>query len=726
MSDPIKAMAEASLFPLDGELSVAGLRAPVTVERDAYGTPRITAESLGDLWFAQGLVTAGERLFQLDLLLRAATGRLSECFGELTFDDDVFVRTIGLHRAGARHAAEVWDADDHEMHERFRAGIAAWIAVMPAKPVEYQLLDLEPELPDDPAPYAAAFAYLAWNLSNNWETELLRAELDAALGPAATDTLLPPTAPAGGGLGSNNWVVAGRRSTSGAPLLANDPHLLATQPGFWLELDLRAPGYEASGAAAPFTPGLFLGATPHHAWGVTNVTGDVQDLYEEQLNDEGTAARFRDGWEPLTIHEEPIVVRGDAEPRTITVRETRHGPILTHGIAGTLQTRYRPIEKTYALRWTGHDATIRPSLALEVANAADPDAFAAAALRVHCPGQNFVYADVEGHIAYQCTGRHPVRAQGDGTRPVPGWDGEHEWVGWIADDELPAERDPERGWIATANNDVHPADYPHLIARDFHASSRVDRIGELLEATPAHDTTSLATIQVDTVSRAARSLLPVLVDLEPRDDRQRDVLKQLADWDGALDADSHPAAIFQTWITALMRRLVGARLADDVFAAYRGFRETFMTQVLPGLLMHGTDRLDPQAMLDTLDEALDETDGRTWGELHTLVLAHPLARIPGLDATFTAAATPFAGDDQTIAQGGFDPLLGYRPAVTPSIRAVFDLGDPSRSLSVLPAGISGNPASPHWADQHALYAAGRAKPAGPDTEAVSSLSIRPR
>lgn len=726
MSDPIRAMAEAALFPLSGELSVPGLGGTVTVERDAYGTPRITAGSLDDLWFAQGFVTAGERLFQLDLMLRAATGRLSECFGELTYDDDMFVRTIGLNRAGARHARDNWRTDDHDMHARFRQGVAAWIAQMPAKPVEYQLLDLEPELPDDAAAYASAFAYLAWGLSNNWEAELLRAELDAALGRAATDRLLPPSAPAGGGVGSNNWVVAGRRSAGGGPLLANDPHLLATQPGIWLELHLRAPGYDARGVATPFSPGIFLGSTPHHAWGVTNVTGDVQDLYEEQLSEDGTAARHGDGWEPLTIHEERIFVRGEPEPRSVTVRETRHGPILTHGVAGTLQTRYRPIAGTYALRWTGADATIRPSLALAVANADGPDAFAAAALQVACPGQNFVYADVDGHIAYQCTGRHPIRANGDGTRPVPGWNDDHGWIGWVPDGELPAERDPERGWIVTANNDVQPPGFAHMLSREFHAPSRHDRIVELLDATPMHDVASFADIQADTVSLAARRLLPHLAKIQPRDERQRAALDGLGRWDGSLAADSREAAVFQTWITALMRRLVGQRVPDEVFAAYEGFRETFVTGVLPDLLMNGADRLDPDAMRDALDEALDTAGDETWGERHTLSLAHPLARIPGLDALFTAATTPLGGDDQTVAQGGFDVRDdGYRPAVIQSVRAVYDLGALERSVSVLPAGVSGNPASPHWADQHALWATGGSKPAGFHTETVASLSLRP-
>lgn len=168
MSDPMRAMAEAALFPLDGELSAPGLTDTVTVERDAYGIPRIAAGSLDDLWFAQGFVTAGERLFQLELALRLATGRLSEIFSELTYQDDIFMRTIGLNRAGAKHVQD-WSETDHAMHARFRAGIAAWIDQMPAKPIEYQLLDLEPAIPDDPAPYGAAIALLAWNLSSNWD-----------------------------------------------------------------------------------------------------------------------------------------------------------------------------------------------------------------------------------------------------------------------------------------------------------------------------------------------------------------------------------------------------------------------------------------------------------------------------------------------------------------------------------------------------------------------------
>jgi penicillin amidase len=723
MSDPIRAMAAASLFPLEGVLDVGGLTDPVTVERDAWGVPRITASSLHDLWFAQGFVTAGERLCQLDLQLRFATGRLSEVFGELTYDDDVFMRTIGLNRAGARHTETIWTDEDHAMHDPFRAGIRAWIEGMPARPVEYQLLDLEPDIPEDPAPYAAALALLAWNLSNNWEAELLRAQLDDTIHHATTD-LLMPTSPRPG-IGSNNWAVAGSRTASGAPLLAGDPHLLATQPGIWLELHLRGPGYDARGVALPFIPGIILGATPHHAWTATNVTGDVQDLFEEQLSEDGAAARFRDTWEPLTMHEEPILVRGEGgEPRTVRVRESRHGPILTHGVAGLAHTVYRPIDRTYALRWVGHDATLTPSLILDVAQATDFEDFRAAVLRITCPGQNFVYADTVGVIGYQCTGRHPVRAAGDGTRPVPGWDGEHEWIGWIERDEMPSERDPARGWIATANQDIQPPDWPHLIGADFHQPTRRDRIAALLTGRDDHDVASMQTMQGDTVSLAVDIALPGLLKVEPATDRQRSALDRLSAWNGDLHPDSTEAAVYQLWISAIARRLLADRLGEELFAAYGEFRETFVCRTLPAMLAHSTDRVDPDALRAALDDALDEAGDRTWGEIHTLTLAHPLARIPGLDQAFTAASFPYGGDDGTIVQGAFD-VPGHRPAVIPSVRMVWDLGDLERSVSVVPTGVSGNPASPHWADQSALFASGETKPAGFRTAAAATLALLP-
>jgi penicillin amidase len=394
--EQLREVASASLLPEDGELTAPGLSEPVEVLRDRWGVPYISAASLDDLWFAQGFVTAGERLFQLDLLLRAATGRLSEVFADRTLADDRFARTIGFHRTGATLAAG-WDNVSQAMHERFREGCAGWMARMPAPPVEYSLLDTSPSLPaDDVGAWAAAFVYLGWGLSGNWDKELLRAAIAERLGPDAVGVLLPPlpadpaSIPAGTlggrlldelprpkGQGSNDWVVAGSRTTTGKPILANDPHLLAVQPGAWIEVHLRAPGYEARGVALTFSPGILLGTTAHHSWGVTNVTGDVQDIYLEHLSDDGTAAEHAGTWEPITIHREVIHVRGAAEPVVVDVRQTRHGPIVDTAVVGDMHAEYIPLEstETYALRWTGFECGIRPSLVLDAARATDFEGF---------------------------------------------------------------------------------------------------------------------------------------------------------------------------------------------------------------------------------------------------------------------------------------------------------------------------------------------------------------
>jgi penicillin G amidase len=743
-TDALRATAAAALFPTDGELTVDGLIESVNVRRDAWGAAYVEAASLDDLWFAQGFVTAGERLFQLDLTLRAANGRLSEIFAERTLADDRFARTIGFHRAGARLAAD-WDDLSLRMHARFREGVAAWISTMPAAPIEYTLLDIAPHVPVDVASWASAFAFQAWNLSGNWDSELLRAWIAERAGVDAAAKLLPPIglepvdAPAGalhgqildavprsGAQGSNEWVVSGSRTTHGAPLLANDPHLLVLQPSPWIEFHLSAPGYRARGVALVFSPGILLGTTAHHAWGATNVSGDVQDLYVERLNDERTAVEFRGAWEPLTVHREEIVVRGEPEPHVVEVRESRHGPLLDTFVSGVLDPDLveLPPSPTYALRWVGADRAIQPSLTFAAANATSFEGFRTIALRLACPGQNFVYADVDGTIGYTCTGLYPVRRTGDGSAPVPGHTDDHEWDGSIPPDELPWSMDPPRGFLVTANNRIHDDSYPHLIGLDVHSPYRARRIAEVLDGRDDHDVSTMAALQVDTVSLPARRTLPLLLRIEPADEDARAALDVLRTWDGDMRADSPAAAIFNVWSRHIGLRALPPRIGPDVARHYLAWRETFQCEVLPVLLAErdhdGTwtddgwldDDMLREALRDAIEELRERTgspgaDGWRWGALHRLRLAHPLASIPGLDRLFVAVDAELGGDEQTVMQGGFDGRDGYPAAVIPSWRAVYDLGDLDRSVGVLPAGNSGNPASPNWNDQSALWLTGR-------------------
>jgi penicillin amidase len=698
--DALRQQAAATAFPIEGTLEAPGLEAEVTIDRDAHGVPHIEAQSLHDLWFAQGLVTAGERLFQLDLAIRAATGRLSEFFGERMLDADRFARTIGLHLAGRRYVQD-WTDQDREMHGAFVEGARTWLDLMPAKPIEYQLLDLQPDLPEDPAPWAACFAYLAWGLSNNFDKELLRAGIRERLGDEAVDLLMPPSA-GGSGLGSNAWAVSGSKTKTGKPLLANDPHLPALQPGPWIQIGLKAPGYEVIGVALTFTPGVILGRTPHHAWAATNVTGDVQDLFEVTPRDV-TAER-----------EEHIRVRGEPEPRIFIIQQTRFGPVLTHEPVGILKPRYAPIARTYAIRWTGHEHGLRPSLALDAATAMSFEEFRKAALRIGCPGQNFVYADVDGTIGYQCTGMYPIRRTGDGTQPSradsldPGEDG---WTGWIPSEELPHVADPAEGFVVSANDGLHAERSSYLISRDFHEPHRAERIAGLLRARDDHDIASMAAIQTDTVSIPARRTLPLLLQLEPETAEQKEALALLADWDGDMAADSRAAALYNAWCARIAERALHGKMGDDLCRRYTVRRETWHCQVLPDLLRcRPSEWLDDDLLRAALEDALKEADGKAWGELHTLELAHPLASIPGLEPLFVAARVPYGGDEQTVSQGASDGLPGHQPAIVASWRAVFDLSDPDANVSVVPTGVSGNPASSHWNDQTELYANGQTRP----------------
>lgn len=757
MTDPLEALREratVSTFPASGSLLVDGLGAAVTVGRDSSGAILIEADTVDDLWFAQGFATAGERLFQLELAIRAATGRLAEIVGPPAFEADRFARTIGLHLAGEAYV-RAWTSEDHAMHGRFREGARAWVDVMPEAPLEYEILQLEPWLPPDPEPWAACVAYLGWNLSNNHDRELLRAWIRERAGEEAAATLLAPVgndaAPANvpgalhgrlldasrppPGQGSNAWVLAGSRTSSGMPLLANDPHLLALHPSPWIEVALRAPGYDARGVALTFAPGVVIGSTPHHAWGITNVSGDVQDLFIERLNEGGSAAAFRDGWESLHVRNEEIQVRGEPEPRVHVVRETRHGPILDVHEHGLISTTYPPAPRpgdgdVHALAWVGRTRGIRPTTVVEVARATSFDGFRRAALELECPGQNFVYADVEGTIGYQCTGAYPVRARGDGTEPVPGWVGEHEWTGWVPPDELPWCVGPPRGFLVTANDRPHDESYPHLLSNDFHEPFRARRITELLEARDDHDVESMRAIQTDTVSLPMRRLAPLLVTAagEPDDEADRAALNLLRDWDGDLDAESGAAALTAAWVAHLGHRVLGAWLGDDLADSYLLWRETWVCSALPAMLEAGHERVPGDVVTEALSDAVgelratlgDDPAGWTWGALHRLTLAHPLAAIPGLEPLFVAASLGVGGDEQTVAQAGIDGTKGYAAAVVPSWRMVVDLADSTQPLVTLPAGNSGNPASSHWDDQVATYVAGSLR----RFDAVSQTELR--
>ena len=778
MNDLVEALREASrraLPPVEGEVRAGGLHAPVEVIRDRWGVPHIYADDLHDAWFAQGFVMASERLFQIDLLTRLGSGRLAALFGDLILPIDRFARTVGWNRAAHRAAAS-WDDLSLEMAAAFGAGMRAWIEGMPAPPVEYRFLGLDPlEVAEGDESFlgASGAAFMAWSLSRNWDTELLRGEIAERLGPEVAATLFPEGEPEpapvlagteGGpdrlallreaafppsGQGSNNWVVSGSRCATGRPLLANDPHLVTQLPSIWFECHLVAPGLDAAGVALPFSPGIVIGHNDRIAWGFTNTEGDVQDLYVECLSEDGTAALYGEEWEPVAVHREEITVRGRDEPELLEARETRHGPLIEAYLIGVSEPTVvtGDLGHTYALRWVGAEHLIEPSTVHRVNVAAGWEAFREAVRGWTCPGQNMLFADVDGNIGYQATGLYPIRREGDGSVPVPGWTDRFEWDGWIPFDELPRSFNPERGFLCTANNRIHDEAYPYTISRDFLPPYRARRIAELITERPVHDRASFARIQRDTVSLSARRIVPDLVRLEPATDRQKEALGVLAEWDHRLDAGSAPAALYEVWVKHIATRLLRPALEDEAlfthFYARRQWTNAFHHLVLPHLLAYPTARwfgedgaeARDQVLLAALDDALDELttalgdDMGTWrwGALHRARFAGALSRMPDLAPLFTAGEVEVGGDEQTVSQGLFEPGWSYEAVVVPSWRGILDPSEWDASVGTHTVGQSGHPASPHFADLLELWAAGEYHPmpfTRPAVEAAAESTLR--
>jgi penicillin G amidase len=781
LTDLLRARAAEALAPVEGELRLAGLREPVEVFRDAYGVPHIYASNTHDLYFAQGFVVASERLFQMDLSLRLGTGRLSELIGERTLAMDRFIRTVGWNRAG-RRLVDQWDDLSWEMSEAYAAGVRAWIERMPARPIEYEILQVDPlpmEGRETAVMSAAASVFMVWSLSTNWDAELLRVELAERLGWEAMNTLFAelPTEPeivqAGkatgpdgrrstldlllqapqfpGGQGSNNWVVAGRRSATGKPLLANDPHLFVQVPSIWIETHLSAPGIDVRGVSLPFAPGVIIGHNQRIAWGITNLGGDIQDLYLERLNEEGSAALYNGVWEPLTVHREEIVVRGRNEAEIVEARETRHGPILDSYLVSVAEPTvvHGGITRTYALRSVGLEEGSKPSTVFRLNTATNFEEFRAALADWAAPGSNFVYADVDGNIGYQANGLHPIRKRGDGTIPVPGWTDEFEWDGHIPFEEMPWSYNPDEGFLVTANNKIHDDSYPYLIGKDFLPPFRARRIVELITERELHDKDSFARIHMDTVSLPARSIVPHLVSIEPADDRQKQALALLAEWDFDLRADSAAAALYEVWCCRIAELVLKPRLGEELYVHYyakRQWTNSFQYQVLPSLLefptatwfgQDGREARD-RSLREALDAAIEELSaalgedpaGWQWGAIHRVRFAGQFALIPDLAELFTAAEGPLGGDEQTVLQGLYEPGSSYEALVVPSWRQVIDLGDLDASVGTHTVGQSGNPASPHFSDLYPLWSTGRYHPlpftrGAVESAAVSKLDLLP-
>src|SRR4051812_12621093 len=576
----------SSLPQVEGRVSVQGLNAPVTIARDADGVPLIIASDDADAAFGLGFAHAQDRLFQMETMRRYGAGRLAELFGTRSVGIDTQMRVLGLYRLAEASFFHL-SVPMQRTLEAYAAGVNAFLATRRgALPPEFQLLRLTPE-PWRPVDSLVWGKMMDLELTGNYRGELMRARLARSLSPEQLAFLYPdypkeapttlaelaalyrrlPLDPLYAGLApeigptyaSNNWVVDGAHSVSGKPLLANDPHLGFSAPGVWYLARLKTPEREIVGGTAPGVPLVVIGHNDRVAWGFTTTASDVADLFIEKL-DPNDSGRYLtpEGSAPFETRRETIAVR-DAASFAVTIRSTRHGPVLSDMLpAGTLETGY-----VLALAATFLTDDDRSAEALWYASrAGDWDEFRTAFKSFVAPQQNIVFGDTRGEIGFIAPGRIPIRRSGNGWLPMPGWTGAYDWIGFIPFTELPQRSNPASGHFVSANNKIVPDNYPYFLSRDWDLPNRVERIGELLAAEPLQSPEASAVIQADTLSIAARRLVPLMNRISPKDDPSRKAIERLRAWDFRMDAGEIEPLLFMAWLRAFAEAVFVSQLGD--------------------------------------------------------------------------------------------------------------------------------------------------------------------
>ncbi len=812
----VKTTAPKSYPQIDGEIRVEGLDGPVDVIRDSMGIPHIYAATQHDLFFAQGYVHAQERFWQMDVWRHIGSGTLSEMFGEGQVETDAFLRTLGW-RVTAEAEWEQMGPESKAILQAYTDGVNAYLKDHDgtALSLEYGILGLlspdykvEPWTPVNSLTWGKA---MAWDLRGNMDEEIERAILLKTLAPEQVDQLFPPypddhpvivnqigdgaggpqtsadlsvlsdvsfdsvernvslleglLGPLGDGVGSNSWAVSGRLTSTGMPLLANDPHLGIQMPSIWYQVDLQCmPKSDActinvAGFSFAGVPGVIIGHNDRIAWGFTNVGPDVMDLFIERVKPENPNQYEVNGtWVDFETRTETIRVVG-GEPVEITVRLTRHGPVISDTY-GPVKDAGDPKDKEFvpfreragvelpeqyviALAWTA----LTPSSPFEAIwgfnKAENWDDFREAARNFHVPAQNLLYADTDGNIGYQMPGDIPIRAGGDGRFPVPGWTDEYEWTGFIPFEELPYTFNPAEGYIVTANNQVHPREYPYIVTADWDYGYRAQRIVDMIENAPGKiDIAYIQSMQMDSTDLGAQALLPVWNEIDFKADtpNQAYALDLMQKWDFQCTADSQAAAVYQ-WF---WWNLVQNTLNDDLPERYAASGGDRNFEVMRRLIESPTDFFwddkDSAEVVETRDdiyiaslvetvEQLEKEYGKDpakwprWGELHTATFRNGTLGESGvgpIESLFNRGPFETGGGQSIVNATGWDVGVGFAVDWLPSMRMIVDLGDLRNSVTVHTTGQSGHAYHPHYIDMAPLWSTGQYYPMLWNQQAVVS------
>ncbi|GGE77701.1 penicillin acylase family protein [Priestia taiwanensis] len=716
--------------PLSGEMVIDGLTEEVSVVRDKEGVPHISARNERDLFIAQGYVTAQERLFQMDMSRRQASGELSEVVGDATIERDKFFRTFGLKRA-AIASYDVYSDEGKNVLQWYADGVNAFIEEAKKEnrlPVEFTLLGYEPK-EWTPFDSLTIGKYMAYDLGGHWRGQAFRHYLMQKLPKEKAYELFPsypkdaPTIVESTNIdveksfasvvfpnefnGSNNWVISGEKSVSGKPLLADDPHLSLATPAIWYQTQLQTPDMNVSGVIFAGVPGIILGHNEHVAWGVTNVGPDVQDLYIEKRNPANkTQFLYNDKWENAEIYRETIKVKGEtAIPYEVVV--TRHGPVISEFAHDNGN------DKVLSMRWTAHDPSPELEAILKLNKATNWTEFEKGLELFHTPAQNFVFAAKDGTIAYKANGKIPIRKKGASMVPVPGWTDEYEWNGYIPFDKLPTVINPSEGFIATANNKVVNDTYPYHISYTWAQPYRQMRIVEVLKSKEKFTVEDMQQLQMDQVNLQAKEFVPIFLQAFEQvslTEKEKQAVAALEEWNYVDDKEFAAPLIFHTLIEKVENVLFKDDISEKMLELFSGkgnIVDELLRKAAKGeksIWIHekgGLPAVLHAALKETIDEVSEAQGNKIekwkWGEKHQLAFLHPLSNVSALKWMFNwKNPVPVGGSHVTVQAAGWNKKTGLVNHGA-SWRFVIDAADLTKGYHVVGPGQSGHVKS-EWYD----------------------------
>jgi len=752
----VRHLATRGIPAYDGRMQVEGLSAEVTVYRDKYAVPHIYAQNEQDLYMAVGYCMAQDRLFQMDLIRRVTTGRLAEVVGEKAVKIDHLMRALRIP-AKSRLMISRTKPAILKQAEAFCEGVNQYVAQHRASlPVEFAILGYVPEK-WEPVHALNVASYMAFDLSTGWKLEVMFHKVLAKVGkerlqailpdlPAYPDVIYPgfaqqvadagwdETLLAGGDLldnlgitvfsGSNNWVVSGKKSVTGKPILANDMHLGLNAPGIWYQMHQVAAdtGLDVTGVVVPGQPFVTAGHTPHIAWGFTNVMVDDMDFYLEKINPKNPDEYKLNGrWRKMTVKTEKIKVKGGKVVEK-KIRFTHRGPIISE----LKQVK----DSVLSMRWTGNEYSNESRTLYLLARARDWDDFKNAVRTFNAVSQNIVYADVDGNIGLYCSAGVPLRLKGAGQAVLPGWTDTYDWTGFVPFEDLPHSYNPENGVLISANNKTVADDYPHYISAWFTPGYRFRRIEEMLAAREKFSMEDFERIQADWKSKMVADLKPdivaVLKAATELTDLEGQCVDLLAGWDGTMHTESAAAVLFERFYVAFLGQVFKDEMGPELFNEFisAGYAANLAVDRLwrdrGSIWFDDTGSQDKKegfddAVLKSFRQAVawlkaelgDHPEKWQWGQVHQLRLAHPLGRVKILDRLFGLNRGPFpvGGSSHTVSPYKYKYTKPFGAFHGASHRHIYSLADWNESLTVIPTGTCGVPASPYYCDQTALYLA---------------------